>query len=274
MKFKGLIIVFFSFISISFSQNKDTLFLYYDINEFSINDKNKLIISNFLSFNDILSVEIVAYTDFLGSSFYNQELSQKRAEVVYNYLLNKGFPKNNIIFYHGLGVFPKSHLFRSDNETIIGVPSHRRTEIIYVKKENKASETLSFLDINDFDIGQEIVLENIIFIGGTPNFKAESAAMLQDLVKIMQQYPTLAIEIQGHICCKDDGEDGYDIINQNNFLSLNRAKAVYDFLIKAGIDSTRMIYKGYGSSKKRFPQEKTTYEEDLNRRVEIKILNK
>lgn len=268
MKIKFFIFLFLIPTSICFSQNKDTLFLYYAINESDLSSENKLIINNLLSLNNIFSIEIIAYTDFLGSSTYNQSLSEKRATNIYNYLINNNFSNDKIISYKGLGVFPKSHLFQNNNDTIVGVASHRRAEIRYSKAEESPIEE------NDFEIGQEIVLENIIFEGGTSIFKLQSQYALNQLVKTMQQFPKLEIEIQGHICCKYNGEDGYDMINKNNFLSLNRAKAVYDYLIKEGIDANRMTYNGYGSSKKRFPQEKTEEEENLNRRVEIKILNK
>jgi outer membrane protein OmpA-like peptidoglycan-associated protein len=90
----------------------------------------------------------------------------------------------------------------------------------------------------------------------------------------MRKYPDLKIEIQGHICCALQGEDGYDHGLKNNQLSLNRAKVVYLFLVRNGIDKNRMTYKGFGASRKRFPEEKTKQEQELNRRVEIKIIEK
>jgi flagellar motor protein MotB len=64
------------------------------------------------------------------------------------------------------------------------------------------------------------------------------------------------------------------MVNDNYTLSINRAKAVYDFLIRSGIDKSRMTYKGFGSANKRFPDEKNAEEENLNRRVEIMIVEK
>jgi outer membrane protein OmpA-like peptidoglycan-associated protein len=54
---------------------------------------------------------------------------------------------------------------------------------------------------------------------------------------------------------------------------VNRAKAVYDFLVKKGIDAKRLTYKGFGSSKK-LVEEVTEIDRITNRRVEIKIVNK
>ncbi|PLX07076.1 MAG: hypothetical protein C0596_13165 [Marinilabiliales bacterium] len=123
-------------------------------------------------------------------------------------------------------------------------------------------------------VGKKIVLENIIFEGGTPYFKPESENALRQLYLAMENNPTLVIEIQGNICCQDDGLDGWDRVNQNNNLSVNRAEAVYNYLIKNGIEAERMSYVGLGSSNKLYTEERNAFEEDHNRRVEIMIVEK
>ena len=137
MKIKFFIFLFLIPTSICFSQNKDTLFLYYAINESDLSSENKLIINNLLSLNNILSIDYCLYR-FLGSSIYNQSLSEKRATNIYNYLINNNFSIDKIISYKGLGVFPKSHLFQNNNDTIVGVASHRRAEIRYSKSRRIA----------------------------------------------------------------------------------------------------------------------------------------
>ena len=90
----------------------------------------------------------------------------------------------------------------------------------------------------------------------------------------MQKYPTLKIEIQGHICCqKEDIRKEYNV-EGGILLSINRAKAVYNYLVKNGIAPARMTYEGYGGFHKRYPLEQNRYEREMNRRVEILILEK
>jgi outer membrane protein OmpA-like peptidoglycan-associated protein len=55
-------------------------------------------------------------------------------------------------------------------------------------------------------------------------------------------------------------------------LSQNRAKSVYDYLIKKGIDKTRLTYKGYGDTKP-IADNKTEEGKQQNRRTEITIVN-
>ena len=89
----------------------------------------------------------------------------------------------------------------------------------------------------------------------------------------MQDNPDLKIEIQGHICCSPGPEDGYDPDTDDFRLSRNRAKEVYNYLVKNGIAPERMKYRGFGHSR---PKVKETSPETLqiNRRVEIMILEK
>ena len=77
---------------------------------------------------------------------------------------------------------------------------------------------------------------------------------------------TIKIEIGGHT-----DSDGNKKANQ--LLSQNRAKAVYDYAVKAGIVANRLSFKGYGDSKPLLPN--TTAENKAkNRRTEIKITGK
>ena len=69
-------------------------------------------------------------------------------------------------------------------------------------------------------------------------------------------------------------EDGMDGQTWTSNLSVNRAKAIYDYLIEQGIAASRLSYKGLGNTQpKRFP-ERTPLDEQANRRVEVRIVKK
>jgi len=72
--------------------------------------------------------------------------------------------------------------------------------------------------------------------------KEESVHELERLKKLLLDNPTMKIEISGHT--DNVGSEAF-----NNELSLNRARAVYNYLVKQGIAPDRMVYKGYGFSK-------------------------
>jgi len=295
-------VIFILFSLLSFAQISDTLKVYYSIDSCGLEGEFRNDINNFLK-KDVKEVKVFSYTDFLGPIFYNQNLSQRRANQVRNYLVEQGVPKSLIAECKGMGIYPNSSLDYRTNPDDRGVVRHRVSYVVFVYKEEVGKEVdnknvignsqdvdldqieevkeesvvipiFENLTTENMEVGENIVLDNILFHGGTPNFKPESESSLNQLYLAMKNNPTLEIEIEGHICCEKGGEDGWDRINQNDHLSENRAKAVYDFLVEKGIDSKRMTYIGYGSKFKLYPKERNAYEEDHNRRVEIRIVKK
>lgn len=272
-------------LNITYSQTGDTIFLFYNLNEHTLSNNNKNKLEKLLQISEITSLEIKGYADFTGSKTYNDTLSFKRANTVKNYLLAARIAENKILSCKGLGVHPNSSSKDRIDLSDKGIAEHRKVEIVFLKKieeevirvtEDTIIQESEFLLMGeeDFKIGSKLVLNNIIFYGGTPLIKAESEPVMKELVELLKLHANLSVEIQGHICCQIDGKDGYDIINKNYNLSENRAKAVYEYLIKKGIKKERMTYKGYGSSQKLFPDEMNEEEENLNRRVEIMIVGK
>jgi outer membrane protein OmpA-like peptidoglycan-associated protein len=80
-------------------------------------------LSDLLSDNKNIIIEIGGYTDSTGSAEYNQLLSERRALSVVNYLIGKGIPAEKLI-YKGYG--NKSPI--GDNVTAEGRKLNRRTE--------------------------------------------------------------------------------------------------------------------------------------------------
>ena len=80
----------------------------------------------------------------------------------------------------------------------------------------------------------------------------------------MTNNPKLRIEISGHT-------DNQGNAAANVILSRNRAKSVYDFLIRTGIEANRLSYEGYGQAKP-IASNETEEGRQLNRRTEFIIL--
>lgn len=72
-----------------------------------------------------LKLHVEGYTDNIGSDQYNQELSEKRAQSVRDYLVNSGVPMNNVVA-EGFG---KSDPIAS-NDSATGRKLNRRVEIV------------------------------------------------------------------------------------------------------------------------------------------------
>lgn len=115
-------------------------------------------------------------------------------------------------------------------------------------------------------VGGKVVLRNIFFDTDKYELLHDSKAELEKLISFLQKNTGLHIEIGGHT--DNEGSDTH-----NMTLSLNRAKAVYDYLITNGISADKLSYKGYGKS---MPIESNNIAEGRanNRRTEFKVISK
>jgi outer membrane protein OmpA-like peptidoglycan-associated protein len=116
------------------------------------------------------------------------------------------------------------------------------------------------------EVGLNVVIENVYFYFGQTILKPESSGSLDKIVEFIEANPTLVLEIAGHT--DDEGADDYNLM-----LSQGRAEAVVQYLIKVGIDASRLTAKGYGETK---PIDKaiTKAAKARNRRVEFTIVKK
>jgi outer membrane protein OmpA-like peptidoglycan-associated protein/tetratricopeptide (TPR) repeat protein len=161
---------------------------------------------------------------------------------------------------YGIAVKADGYLFHSENVDIPKASGYREYE--------------KNIDLKKVEVGETIVLRNIFFDYDKATLRDESRNELERLVKLMKDNPTLRIEISGHT--DSQGDAAY-----NQKLSENRAKAVVEYLVKAGIDAGRLEFKGYGEAKLQVTdaevsQMKTKTEKEeahqQNRRTEFKIL--
>lgn len=293
---KFLIITLAAFVSNAlWAQAMNSVEIFFEINEFEINEHNKQILEKITGQTEINEIKILGYGDFLGSQDYNLKLSQKRANAVKEFFISKKMNPEVISACKGEGIHPESSFENRKDQNDPGIGAHRKVKIIfYYKQEEKNAENtitdvitekqpkeeqvvipiFREISIDSIEVGEHLILDNIIFYGGTHRIHRNSYSALHSLLGFMRANPTVSISIEGHICCEYGGRDGYDMDAGNHFLSENRARVVYDFLVNNGIDENRLQYKGHGSKYKLYPDEKTTYEQDMNRRVELVILDK
>jgi len=97
------------------------------------------------------------------------------------------------------------------------------------------------VELQPIEFGKSVVLKNIFFATASFDLKPESTAELEKLYEFLKSNPSIYIEIGGHTDNVGKRED-------NQLLSENRSKAVFDFLVAKGIDAIRMKYKGYADT--------------------------
>jgi outer membrane protein OmpA-like peptidoglycan-associated protein len=142
------------FYSENFSLSNDTNLnmIEKDINLVSIKEGNKIILKNIffatnsfallpqsnaeletlldmMTNNPTIKIEISGYTDNVGKDDYNINLSQKRAESVKQYLINKGVKEDRIV---AKGYGKNNPIATNDNEQ--GRQMNRRTEFKVIKQ--------------------------------------------------------------------------------------------------------------------------------------------
>lgn len=98
------------------------------------------------------------------------------------------------------------------------------------------------------------------------NLKEEAVTELDSLIQIMNKYPTVKLEVQGHSC-------NIGTIADNLTLSERRAQKAVDYLVTRGITADRLVIKAIGKAKPKVPN---TSESNriINRRVEFRIIEK
>ena len=249
-----------------------------------------------LSSSTIDTLYVFAYCDIIGSHRYNDSLAQMRQKAILDWIEEK-----ETLNLENAKIIAKAFGKRKPinaNETKEQRKLNRRVDVRWVNRINsivdeqevdkESAPSLAGFDIKEplletnqalveqievaKQTGKSLALKNINFIGGRARFQPSSAPSLKELLQLMRNNPDLQIEIQGHVCCTSNGADGPNIETGGKYLSLDRAKAVYDYLVINGIDSKRMRYKGFGGSKKIYNPERNDYEANQNRRVEIAII--
>jgi outer membrane protein OmpA-like peptidoglycan-associated protein len=112
--------------------------------------------------------------------------------------------------------------------------------------------------------GNKVILKNIFFETGSFALQDKSASELEKLLSLLKNNPQLKVEIGGHT-------DNVGDKQKNLVLSENRAKSVLDYLVKAGIESSRLSFKGYGDTQ---PLADNNSEKGRaeNRRTEFKVV--
>jgi len=232
-----------------------------------------------LPLDKIEDIAIYGYCDDRGSDAYNQALSQRRANAIKSQFVEKGIADSIITNADGKGELLLTRLDDVNNE--VQRTLNRKVEIIVSLKQPpkpvadttivKQEEVIveippRYKTLTDtIAKGDKILLENILFKTNYSYITGKSYSNLRALAKYLKENPQLIFKIQGHVCCVDHGRDGVDLKTGKRNLSLARAKFVYNYLAKNGVDKKRMRYEGFGS---RYPLGGDT---KLDKRVEILV---
>ncbi|MDL2227516.1 OmpA family protein [Odoribacter sp. OttesenSCG-928-L07] len=183
-------------------------------------------------------------------------------------------------------------------ETTYDIIIEKDNYLTITGKETTVGLSTSENFVRDFILSpipdQPVVLPDILYDFAKWDLKPQYQDSLQGLITTLNLNPTIVIELASHT-------DMIGSIESNDALSQRRAESVVDYLIQRGINSRRLVAKGYGERKPRtlhkdytingnFFAQGTTLTEDyinglstqsakdaanqLNRRTEFSIISK
>ena len=252
---------------VSFSATcQDTLLIYFDYDQWHMKPEiEQSFFESLKPFDDksVDRIEVIGHTDSDGSLSYNQALGRKRASHI-KQVLQKRFSISKIEISS-----------KGETDSIVGNISdadkalNRRVELIV--HTITIADTAQLVSKENLTVGYKVVLENLNFYGGEAIIVPSSKPVLLKLLQMLKEHPTLEIRLEGHICCSPPGEDGMDFSTGIFNLSEARAKAVYQFLVDNGIDSSRLTYKGLKGDFRLVKIERTEMDRLKNRRVEMVV---
>lgn len=161
--------------------------------------------------------------------------------------------------------FTSRALFSTKGKTI---PKDRLTQL----ETNKVFETKIVLD--QIVLDKAIVLENIYYDLDRAEIRPDAAMELDKLVTVLKDNPEIKIELSSHT-------DSRQTAAYNDDLSKRRAQSAVNYIVSKGIDTDRLIARGYGESQLLISDEeinKLPTEESReaahqrNRRTEFKVI--
>ncbi|WP_207433520.1 OmpA family protein [Sabulibacter ruber] len=155
--------------------------------------------------------------------------------------------------------------------TIKGSKKGYLTKTIQVAPDcRKVTDTVHIEMVLDRNIqDQAIVLENIYYDLDKHDLRPEAKEELNKVVDMLRDNPEIRIELSSHT-------DSRQTYRYNQMLSQLRASTAVLYILSKGVDSKRVVAKGYGETRllNRCKDGVPCSEEDhqLNRRTEFKII--
>jgi outer membrane protein OmpA-like peptidoglycan-associated protein len=259
-----------------FSQKELKQEVYFETDKYVIpatEESRLLLFISKLSDLDIESISIYGFCDDVGAADYNLRLSQQRADAIKAVFADNEISETLISTVDGKGEILLRIVEEKDLVKVRGlnrkveiivkekVPVAKEEKLVVEEKKKDAAELIK----GDLKVGDKILFENLLFKTGYTTLLPESQKVLENIAKSLLERDDIYFTIQGHVCCTQYSRDAVDRKTKKQNLSEARAKFVYDYFIKKGIDKKRMRHMGM---RRKFP---LGGDPEQDRRVEILI---
>ncbi len=136
---------------------------------------------------------------------------------------------------YALNVSKDKYLFYSENFNLTTTATFEQPFSLSIELQPIGDEATAT------STSKPVVLNNVFFETGSAELRSESFAELDRLVELLNDVPTLKIQINGHT--DNVGDDA-----SNQHLSEARAKSVFDYLVTKNIPGERLKFMGFGET--------------------------
>ncbi len=137
-----------------------------------------------------------------------------------------------------------------------------------------STDLVQDLELKPFNYKEVFSVQGIYYDLNKANIRPDAAKVLDSLVYLLQRYPKIRIELGSHTDCRADSS-----YNQN--LSQWRADSAVAYIVRSGIDSARLVSRGYGEAQlvndcacegSYVKRQCTEEEHQMNRRTTVRLL--
>lgn len=173
----------------------------------------------------------------------------------------------------------KPVILKSVSDTTLILKSYRLYTVSVVKKgymyfahkfwpdeKEVHEETVNLIPLS---VGLRTDILDITFLGDQTEIYYKSIPALEELVNFLTVNENVKIKVIGHANGPNTLKRGPAFYKK---ASEKRAESVRDYLISHGVDAGRLVTMGAGNTEMLFPDPKTDWETEANRRVEIEII--
>jgi outer membrane protein OmpA-like peptidoglycan-associated protein len=145
---------------------------------------------------------------------------------------------------------------------------------IVVRQNSTAFRNLKTV-LPELKKGKKYLFKNMNYFGNVAVMIPASKPSMEALLKLMKKNKKLVIQIEGHVNHPLYMEDrnNPEVIKFDQWLSDERSKMVYEYLVSHGIDENRLSKIGYGAKYMLYPNAVSDELMEQNRRVEINVID-
>lgn len=163
---------------------------------------------------------------------------------------------------------------QSYNLTYYNANNFMSSQPVFITEKTRIFKNLTTV-LPELKKGKKYLFKNMNYFGGVATMIPASKPSMEALLKLMKKNKNLVIQIEGHVnypLYMNDRNDP-EQIKFNQWLSDERSKMVYDYLISNGINENRLSKIGYGAKYMLYPNAVSEELQEQNRRVEINVVD-